>query len=106
MILPALYHWAPSIRRAEIFKLGLVPSSPSTSSKLKHVCLSPTPSTAWSLSGGTGWTEIDEWDLWQIRLSENDNVAIRPEFGYRVREICVRNVITPDRIWYVGSRSV
>lgn len=109
MILPALYHWSPSDRRFDIYKVGLVPESHNViaSVQLSYVCLSPTPATAWTLSGGSGITsEIHEWDLWQIRLSENDNVAIRPEFGYRVREINVRNVITPDRIWYVGSRTV
>lgn len=106
MILPALYHWAPTERRDDIFQLGLVPNRLNTTSSvsLPHICLSTTPSNAWAMSGGTGWTEIEDWDLWQVRLNENDNVHIRPEFGNIIQEIKVRNVITPDRIWLVGSR--
>lgn len=108
MILPAMFHWSPTERRSGIFASGLIPFKPNTvaSGLLAHVCLAPTPSSAWTLSGGTGWSEIEEWDLWQVRLGPNDDVHIRPEFGDIVREIQVRNAISPDRIWYVGSRTV
>lgn len=107
MILPALYHWSPTSRRVDILKFGLMPNQinvVSTGSQ-PHICLSTTPSMSWALSGGTGWTQIEEWDLWQVRLSEDDEVHIRPEFGNVVKEITVRNVIPPDRIWFVGNRN-
>lgn len=107
MILPALYHWSPTSRRADILKFGLMPYSFNVvaSGPLPHICLAPTPSTAWGLSGGTGWHEAEEWDLWQVRIGPNDEVHVRPEFGDVIKEITVRNVIPPDRIWLVGSRN-
>lgn len=107
MILPVMFHWSPTSRRDDILKFGLMPNQLNivASGPLSHVCLSTSPSVAWSLSGGTGWTEVDDWDLWQVRLGENDRVYIRPEFGSEITEVTVRNVIAPDRIWYVGSRS-
>lgn len=107
MILPALYHWSPTERRDIIFLHGLMPNQTNVvaSGSLPHVCLSTSPSMAWTLSGGTGWTQVEEWDLWQVRLGANDQVHIRPEFGHEINEITVRNVIPPDRIWLVGSRN-
>lgn len=106
MILPALFHWSPAERYEEILRNGLVPGSPPAvaSGSLPHVCLSPTPSRAWSLSGGTGWYEPEAWDLWQVRLNQHDEVYVRPIFGDVVEEINVRNAITPDRVWWVGRR--
>ena len=106
MIIPALFHWSPAERREEIFKQGLVPASINViaTTTLSYLCLSPTPSSAWGLSGGTILAEIEEWDLWQVNIGEHDEVHIRPEFGSVIKEVMVRNVILPDRIWYVGSR--
>lgn len=112
MLLPALYHWSPAERRRGIQANGLQPYSPATVSTHEqnlgwpYVCLSPTPSGAWGLSGDMGWTsEIEEWDLWQVRLNEHDEVHVRSEWGNHIREIRVRNTITPDRCWWVATRT-
>lgn len=101
-----MYHWSPTENRDSILLKGLVPNSKNTiaSGSLAYVCLSPTPSGAWSLSAMTGWHEVESWDLWQIRLSAVDNVRIRPEFGDVIQEVNVRNVMSPERLWYVGTR--
>jgi len=106
MILPAMYHWSPTENRDSILLKGLVPNSKNTiaSGSLAYVCLSPTPSGAWSLSAMTGWHECESWDLWQVRLNDTDSVRIRPEFGDVVQEVNVRNVMAPERLWYVGTR--
>jgi hypothetical protein len=108
VILPALYHWSPADRYDDVLRHGLVPHSPAAiaSAPMPHVCLSPTPSRAWSLSGGTGWYEADGWDLWQVRLNEHDEVHVRPIYGDVLEEINVRNVITPDRVWWVARRTM
>lgn len=106
MILPALYHWSPKVRRRAIHRGGLRPGCRSTtaSGSLPYVCLSPTPSSAWTLSGATGWTEVEAWDLWQVRLGDGDQIVVRPEFDAVIREIKVHNVIPPDRLWWVAER--
>lgn len=49
-------------------------------------------------------SEVDCWDLWQVRLEDTDSVSIRPEFGPVVQEIKVYNAIPADRLWHVGER--
>jgi len=72
-----------------------------------YLSFSPTPSCAWSLSGAMEWvSEIDRWDLWQVRIEEGDEVGIRPEFGPVVQEIKVYSAIPADRLWHVGERGV
>ncbi len=107
MILPVLYHWSPAARRDDILRAGLVPGSAAciASGVLRYICLSPNPARAWQLSGATGWGDADEWDLWQVRIGDDDEVHIRPMFGAEVEEVTVRNVIPPDRLWWVGRRS-
>ena len=109
--LGALYHWAPASRRKQINRRGLVPGQrPTVSSgddgfRQPHVCLSPTPSLAWSLSGGMPWTaDVLEWDLWQVRLEPDDDVQIRGQWGAVIEEVQVRNRIPKSRLWLVGSR--
>jgi len=110
VILPALYHWSPVERRSEIRKDGLRPheqavthSDPALTSP--YLCFSPTPSCAWSLSGAMEWTsEVDGWDLWQVRLEEGDEVHIRPDFGPTIQEVKVYTPIPSNRLWYVGER--
>lgn len=106
MILPALYHWSPAGRYDEIRRNGLIPSSAACIAVgvLPHLCLSPTPSRAWSLSAGTGWHDAEEWDLWQVRLGPDDEVHVRPMFGDVVEEVNVRTVIPADRVWWVARR--
>lgn len=72
-----------------------------------HICLSPTPSSAWGLSGDMDWaTESEEWDLWQVRLAEGDEVHYRSDFGPVLREVRVKTPIPPDRVWYVATRAL
>jgi hypothetical protein len=108
-VLEALYHWSPVERRKEIRKHGLVPfSRPVTHSSddlcFPYVSLSPTPSAAWSLSAAIV-EEIDDWDLWMVRLRSTDEVHIRPLFGTIIEEVKVHNTISSERIWWAGTRS-
>jgi hypothetical protein len=51
------------------------------------------------------WTsEIEEWDLWQITLSENDQTHIRMECGTHIYEVRTFNSIPADRVWLVAQR--
>jgi hypothetical protein len=107
VILPALFHWAPAERHESIRTTGLVPFSPSTiaSGELAYICLSPTPSSGWGLSGDMDWaSDIEEWDLWQVRLSDGDEVHIRSDFGPVIREVKVHNPIAAERVWWVARR--
>lgn len=110
--LGALYHWSPLDRRKRILRYGLLPlqkvtvTSGDEDFRQPYVCLSPTPSCAWSLSGGMCWTNhILEWDLWQVRLDPSDEVVIRPSWGTLIEEVQVRNRIPKFRIWHVGTRT-
>ena len=108
--LGTLYHWSPASRRNVISRTGLQPRKrPTVTSggfRQPHVCLSPTPSMAWSLSGARAWVkDIDEWDLWAVRLTADDEVVIRPSYGNLIEEVHVRNRIPKRQIWYVGTRS-
>lgn len=110
--LGALYHWSPAERRKAITRYGLRPkmrvsvTSGDDGFRQPHVCLSPTPSLAWSLSGGLSWmAHHPEWDLWQVRLDADDAVFIRPQWGTVIEEVQVRNRIPKSRIWHVGTRT-
>lgn len=113
MILPALYHWSPTSRREAILRDGLrmdadatVCSGDPIGHPFRCICLSPSPSAAWSLSGAMEWCqEIEAWDLWQVRLADGDEVHIRPDFGPVIQEIKVRTPIPADRLWWVGERA-
>ena len=107
MRLDVLYHWSPVERRADIAAQGLRPgSTPNVAGyPLTYVCLGTTPSAGWSLSGAMEWmSEIDEWDLWQVRLVDGDDIRVRPDFLPTIREVKVHGPIPADRIWYVGTR--
>lgn len=107
MLLPDLFHWAPTARRARIDERGLRPAQPTTTARapLDHLCLGTDPRTAWAVSGGMEWTaDVHGWDLWQVRLAGSDHVQIRPAFGATVEEVTVHNAIPADRCWRVGSR--
>lgn len=113
MLLPALYHWSPADRRSAIRAEGLRPYCPPTlctggpdgDLSYPYLCLSPTPSSAWGLSGDMDWvSEIEAWDLWQVRLADGDEVRYRGDFGPVLREVRVYNAIPADRIWYVATR--
>lgn len=117
MRLPALFHWSPRDRYHEIMTSGLKPfSEPVTSTAnlengnviagWPYICFGTTPSAAWGLSGDMSWaSEIEEWDLWQVNLAENDEVHVRPDFGWDIKEVRVHNAIGPDRVWWVATRT-
>lgn len=110
MLLPALYTWSPSDRRRSILAEGLRPySAPVThggEERAPYLCFATTPSAGWGLSGDMSWTsEIEEWDLWQVRLQDGDEVHYRADFGPVLKEIRVYNAIPADRLWLVGARS-
>lgn len=105
--LGSLYHWSPLDRRAEILRDGLVPGSRATmvGSEIGYVCLGTSPRGAWMLSGDLEWAEgTDDWDLWQVSLADTDEVRVRPNYGARIDEVKVHNLIPADRVWWTGTR--
>lgn len=110
--LPVLYHWSPSERRELIREEGLRPyrAARDREEKLRppYVCLDTSPSSGWNLSGALEdeEPEIEIWDLWQVRLSDDDKIRIRADLGACIREIKVYTPIPPDRVWFVGTREV
>lgn len=104
---PALFHWSPRDRKAGIIRRGLVPAmAPCLSSERQDlVCLSPTPSCAWSLSGAIRAEKGEPWDLWQVRLADTDEVHVLPFWGGVLREVRVANRIPKSRVWWVGERT-
>jgi len=106
MDLGPLYHWVPADRAEAIALEGLRPGQPSTvaSEPLPHICLGLDPQSAWAISGAVGWHDVAVWDLWLVRLADDDPVTVRPEFGPRIREVTVAGLIPPERVWRVGRR--
>lgn len=105
--LGSLYHWSPIDRRPNILREGLVPASRPTmvGGEIGYVCLGTSPRGAWMLSGDLEWAEdVEDWDLWQITLADMDEVRVRPNYGPKIHEVKVHNVIPPDRVWWVGAR--
>lgn len=109
MRLPVLYHWSPTDRRKMIRSDGLKPFQSPTVCTGEHVSpylsLSPDPALGWNISGAMDWHECDDWDLWQVRLAEHDDVRISPHFGPVIEEIKLYNPIPADRLWFVGQRT-
>lgn len=107
MLLSPLYHWSPADRHNAIRREGLqVGCSPTVASVTQpHVCLGVDPASAWRISGAMPFmADVDEWDLWQVRLCDDDEVYPGPTFGARLQEVNVRNAISPERLWWVGRR--
>lgn len=110
MILPALYHWSPTIRRASIEQHGLriyeesvVHSDPEL--LYPYICFGTTPSNAWGLSADVEWTgEIEEWDLWQHWAKDNERVHVLPTFGGVIQEVRIATPIAIQDLWFVGTR--
>lgn len=110
MRLSPLYHWSPDTRRDAIRVEGLVQYKPPTVSSgdlaYPYICLSPSPSAAWGLSGDMGWVEdIESWDLWQVNLPSKAEVHVRPNFGDTIQEVKVYSAIPASCLWYVASRA-
>lgn len=119
LVLPVLYHWAPTERRAGITRRGLIPRTPTGANfhpdgslmddptdSFLAVCLGTSPSHAWSLSGGITAGHGDSWDLWQVVLDDDDQVHPLPFHGFRLDEIRVANQIPKRQVWYVATRVV
>lgn len=118
MILPPLFHWSPADRRKQIIRYGLRPGCRPTIGTISTVggsdesgdgrhmlCLSSSPSAAWGLSGDMRWArDIAAWDLWQINLTDTDEVHILPSWGPVVTEVRVANRIPKSRIWWIARR--
>lgn len=104
-----LYHWSPTERRQLILCDGLLlfqRSQHHSDDELlwPYICLSSSPSEAWSLSGALNYGEVDRFDLWQVWLPENAEVRPRAFFGDRIEEFKVYTAIPADHVWYVGTR--
>jgi hypothetical protein len=108
VIVHPLFHWSPTERRPSIQRRGLVlHSKPVTSTfRCGYICLSQSPSLAWSLSAGAFGERGQEWDCWQVSLAPDDEVEVRPFFGNRIQEFRVRNPIPKSRVWFIGHRQV
>lgn len=107
--MPALFHWSPVSCRGNINHRGLSPTCPTadqTGGSFKAVCLGTSPSHAWSLSGAVVGVDGSEWDLWQVTLSDGDQVHPLPFFGHRLQEIRVANRIPKSQVWHVATRQV
>jgi hypothetical protein len=98
-------------------RLGLTPYAPPVVSSgntetgneiigWPYLCFALEPSTAWGLSGDMDYvTEIDEWDLWQVRFNSDDEIHYRSEFGDEIKELRVFGAIPPQRLWWVATRT-
>lgn len=61
---------------------------------------------AWSLSGGMDWvSEIEDWDLWEVRIPAHAETHVRPLWGDEIEEVKVYTPIPADCLWWVGQRS-
>lgn len=114
-----LYHWSPTSRRNSIIRSGLLPrQEPVFRDELMgnwrapYVCLSPSPSLAWTLSVRRDRDIVKEWDLWMVsrnQLNEADlEYTVKLEDlgrGVReIKEIRVMERIYKRYVWYVGTR--
>lgn len=124
LYLGALYHWSPLHCRASIRKRGLKPTCDTAVLHrpvpvnlghiemdhevvtIKAVCLGSSPALAWGLSGVYDTKPGDQWDLWEVNLTDADEVHVMPEQGQRLDEVRVLGPIPRSRIWHVGMRTV
>lgn len=127
LILPDMYHWSPIAARAGIIRHGLKPRTYTAISShpfprgtkaghlltdvvdetIRTVCLSATASTAWRYSGGINGQRGSVWDLWEVRLSsDDDEIHVEPMRGYVLDEVRVANRIPKSRVWHVATRTV
>lgn len=122
--LPPLYHWSPLSARAGIVRRGLKPTCATSCSMMppgddhrgmhydeddevftfKAVCLGTSPIHAWALSGDISAEYGEAWDLWEVRLDDQDRVFPHATIGGVLDEIRVANVIPKTRVLWVGER--
>lgn len=101
------YHWAPTARRNQIKRLGLVPGKWSTDRLWKppYICLGEYPEVAWMLSGGTARGKtVAEWDLWQVWIEEQAGYEELYFDTGNIKEIRVYDRIYKRNLWFVGTR--
>lgn len=103
----ALYHWAPTSRRASIRKHGLqigrkhVAHSPGW--QAGYLCFSDCPAYAWALSGDT--LPPRAWDLWLVRSCDIPDLRYREDHkGLTPAEYRTNRNIQPQALWFVASR--
>lgn len=108
------YHWSCKENRLSIQQNGLQICQPQKDGltnpngalvRFPWICLGMDPLIAWEWSG----VDLDReavYDLWQIRLTEHDNVQVRMEHGNFIAELRIHNTIPADRVFWVGSRGV
>lgn len=105
-----LYHWSPSINRAEIAERGLRVRSKATQGDWRppFIAFATSPQLAWLLSAARTDYEVahHEWDLWST-WSERVNQWERLDFDHieGTKELRVYRSIPAKHLWYVGSRS-
>lgn len=124
--LPPLYHWSRAAARPAITKRGLKPTCETAvwvrpyrpgvvvghhradlpEDTILTVCLGTSPLTAWALSGALSGERGEEWDLWEVEISADDEVHYRPHIGTLLDEVRVANRIPKSRVWRVGSRTI
>lgn len=112
--LDVLYHLSPTDNRDAIWRDGLRIMMPidddelvqpdGTPVRFPWVCLATTPQDAWQLLPRAARDVVDEWDVWQVWLTDTDRLEIRPDLGLRIREVRAMNALSPDRLWLVGTR--
>lgn len=115
-----LFHWSPSDRRKQILRYGLRPRCRPTTNpvddignpvgngdirgwRAPYICLGPSPSYAWALSGAQE-PGITEWDLWQVWRSHLGRHRLVREDGH-IKEVRAFDRIYKRHVWYVATRS-
>lgn len=123
--LPPLYHWSRPASRAGIVRRGLKPTVETSASMVpvieimgkhfveedelylfKAVCLGTSPYHAWALSGDISASIGEIWDLWEVRLDDDDLVFPHATKGGIIDEIRVANHIPKTRVLWVAERKV
>lgn len=52
------------------------------------------------------WGDAEDlWDLWQVYVSDRDEVHLQAVFGHEISEIRIHNSISSNRCWYVATRA-
>jgi hypothetical protein len=116
MYVDVLFHWSPRECKPRILRRGLLPgrkpsrcfSDPDDDGfRRPMVCLSSDPKTAWGLSGDVFGARGQVWDLWQVRVSDDDNLHTMPTYGGgHIAEFRISNRIPKSRLWWVAERTI